>query len=199
MFQADKEKAQPSGANYLQVPYKGPVSFKSFEKKKVGNTEKCFVAEAKLLGEDIQGNDCSGITKEYVEWNPEGKGDKKTENAVNRLAYFASHLAPPEEVFDIKAESWEEYVDKTIMLLNQHSAKDRDDIEMKFVGSVYQGNPKITTPGYHSFIANQDSENSLEWSQGEQQDNREYLEVKNSSPTNPEEAEKIEDLGNQSF
>lgn len=199
LFQADEEKAKASGANYLQVPYLGPVSFIEFKKEKVGSKENCFVAEAKLLGEDINGNDVSGIVQNYVEWNPEGKTDEQIENAVNRLAYFASHLAPKEEVLAIQASSWEEYVDRTIMLLKQHNATERDDITMKFTGSVWQGNPKIGTPGYHSFIANEDSEQELQWSQQEQENNREYLEVKNSSPTSPEEAEAVEDLGEADF
>lgn len=199
LFKADEEKSQASGSNYLQTPYLGPVTFTEFSKEKVGSKENCFVAKAKLLGEDIKGNDVSGIIHNYVEWNPSGKSDEQIENAVNRLNYFIQHLVPKEEALAIQASSWEEYVDKCIMLLNQHNATERDDIVMKFTGSVWQGNPRIGTPGYHSFIANSESKEELTWSQQERKDNQEYLEVRDSTPTSPEDAEHVENLGDQKF
>lgn len=198
-FKASEEKTQPSGANFLTVPYCGPVQPLEFKKEKVGSVDDCFVAEVKLLDEDFEGNDVSGLTAEYVEWNPEGKPNEQQENAVNRLNYFVQHFVPKEEALSVEANSWEEYVEKMIRLLRKHNATDRDDIHMKWKGDVYQGQPKIKNPGYHNFVSNKNSEEELSWSQSELQDNKKYMKVLNSEPTDPDDADSVDDLEDQTF
>lgn len=199
LFQASEEKSTASGSAYLQSPYLGPVKPVDFKREKVGSKENCFVAEMKLLGEDIEGNDVSGIVQNYVEWNPMDKDEDRQEKAINRLAYFASHLAPREDVLSIKAESWEEYVDKIIQVLRSANATDRDDIVMKFNGSVYQGTPSIGTVGYHAFIANDESDEPLMFTKKEKQGNQEYLQAVNSTPDSPDNSESVGDLGPADF
>jgi len=199
VFQANEEKSQASGSAYLQTPYLGPVKAVNFEREKVGSKEDCFVAEMKLLGEDIEGNDVAGITQNYVEWNPMDKDQDKQEKAINRLAYFARHFAPADDVLNIKASSWEEYVDKVIQVLRSNNATEKDGIVMKFTGSVYNGNPSIGTVGYHAFIANDESEEPLMFTKREQEGNRKYLEAVNSTPDSPDEASAVDDLGPAEF
>jgi len=199
VFQANEEKSESSGSAYLQTPYLGPVSPVEFSKEKVGSKDNCFVAKMKLLGEDIEGNDVSGIIQNYVEWNPMDKNQDKQEKAINRLAYFARHFAPKKDVLAIKAKSWEEYVDKIIQTLNKNKATERDDIVMKFSGSVYKGTPSINTVGYHAFIANEDSDENLMFTKSEMQVNKEYLQAVNSTPDDPGSTEAVQDLGDADF
>lgn len=199
VFQATEEGSASSGSAYLQTPYLGPVKALDFSREKVGSKENCFVAKVKLLGDDIQGNDVAGIIQNYVEWNPMDKDEEKQALAINRLAYFARHFAPKEDVLNIKATSWEEYVDGVIQVLRQHNATERDDIVMKFTGSVYKGTPSIGTVGYHAFIANGESDEPLMFTKKESENNRAYLAAKNSTPDNPEESEAVKNLGDADF
>lgn len=198
IFQANEEKAAPSGSAYLQAPYLGPVKAINFERKKVGSKEDCFVAEMKLLGKDEEGTSVEGIIQNYIEWNPMDKDEEKQMKSINRLAYFASHFVPSKEVLEIKTSTWEEYVDKIIQLLKSNNATEREDIVMKFTGSVYNGKPSIGTVGYHSFIANGES-GPLTFSRKEREGNQKYLEVVKSKPDSPESSELFDDLGFDEF
>ena len=199
MFKASENATEGTGLSYLDAPYLGPAKLKDVSLEEINNTPNTIkFVFGDLEGTDYRGNNVSSSTTlEHVEWGVDSStSDEDIQKKVDRIAYIAGRFAPKDRVQSIEATDWVGYCEAIIQLLNQHNYQQKQ-VYIKAVGNVWQGNARVKFPGYRDFIAEEEGE--LSWSSSERQQNEEYYEALNSSPSPAGEDEVVDNVEDAEF
>lgn len=173
----------------LTQPYLGPAKLTSGGFAEVGKEVKYPVIQFAF---ECLGADVKGIQYEETIFEPDADNDERIDKMRSRVAYILQYFCGEEMALAAvnAATSFENLGVNVGKALERSEAVWKEKVvQIKVLGSVYNGKARLGFPGYKGFIADGESSAPLAWSRRELNDNAEYKAAIETPATEAEEVE----------
>jgi hypothetical protein len=206
--EAKRDAFKESAGGFLDRPYAGPVKLLEFEIVELESPEgkwKTLQATFETTGEGFE-----GLKYQYAFKAPNVKSQyyvrKDHEEQMmfmsdHWLLYFCpkgtfeQRKAWAEKQINVTSQGdsdaailkeWEEFMNQFKAAMDKCKYAEKDDLELKILGSIYTGSPRLVLT-YYNHMSDSRTPGTISFSPKERDQNKEYMEAKTQAPSDPDD------------